>query len=220
MSISIPTDQVDEQNREKLVYGSLDYPIAFFDEHLPEVKVSWHWHDELELVLVKTGTICVRIGQIDFPVTEGEGYFANSGMLHICELKSRTEHQHAMVFHSRLIAGKQDILWKQYVKPILTHPNLPYLHLIPEIPWQNNILALAEEAWLAGAYDEEDAWITVKHNLCRILSLMLKHASETVPEHLLSSKSQREEYRIKKALAFIHANYSNQLIVLFLSEKK
>ena len=117
MGLSYSTDKTDETGKELLTYGTPDFPIAFFDDDLTKVKVPWHWHDELELAVILSGETNVFIAGCELYLKAGEGYFANSGILHSAELLSKTGWQHCMVFSPRVIASPDDIIWNKYVCP-------------------------------------------------------------------------------------------------------
>ena len=82
MALSYSVAQVDENGRELLTYGTLPFPIAFFDDDLTVVSVPYHWHDELEFVIITEGRVQARIAGKEFTLSAGDGYFANSGVLH------------------------------------------------------------------------------------------------------------------------------------------
>lgn len=212
MGLSYSTDKTDETGKELLTYGTPDFPIAFFDDDLTQVKVPWHWHDELEIVVILSGEVSVFVAGCELNLKAGEGYFANSGILHSAELHSNTGRQHCMVFSPRVVASPDDIIWNTYVSPILSHENLPFIKLTPEIPWQKDILSLSEKAWLSGAHEKTDYALTVRSSLSRIASLMV-HNIGTESEHPFSSKTQRDELRIKKTLYYIETHYSEQITI-------
>ena len=85
MALTQSVDKVDESGREVLTYGTEYFPIAFFDDDLTKVAVPPHWHDELELIIIIKGKVHVRIAGSEFLLSAGEGYFANSGILHAAD---------------------------------------------------------------------------------------------------------------------------------------
>ena len=176
MAITQSVDRVDENGREILTYGTEDYPVAFFDDDLTIVAVPPHWHEEFEIVLVTEGKVHVRIAGKEIMLSAGEGYFANSGVLHAANLLSKMGRQHAMVFSSRIISMGTDLVWKQYVEPVLNNPRLPFIRLTPSIPWQKEILTLAESAWQHGAYEKKDYPIHVRYWLSQCFSLIAAQA--------------------------------------------
>ncbi|MBQ6344049.1 MAG: helix-turn-helix transcriptional regulator [Anaerolineaceae bacterium] len=212
MSISFSTDRIDENGRELLTYGTPDFPIAFFDDDLTTVKVPWHWHDELEIVVILSGKVSVFIGGCELALNAGEGYFANSGVLHSAQLRSKTGWQHAMVFSPGIIASPNDIIWNTYVSPIITHENLPFVKLTPNIAWQKEILSYAENAWISGALEKPDYALAVRSFLSQIACLML-HNIGTEAEHPYTPKMQRDELRIKKTLRYIETHFREQITI-------
>ena len=212
MGLSYSTDKTDETGRELLTYGTPDFPIAFFDDDLTITKTPWHWHDELEIVVILSGEVSIFIAGCELKLKAGEGYFANSGILHSSALRSKTGWQHCIVFDPRVIASPDDIVWNTYVSPILTHENLPFIKLTPSISWQKDILSLAEKAWSSGAREKADYALTVRSSLSQITSLIL-HNINSETEHPFTSKAQRDELRIKKTLYYIETHFREQITI-------
>ena len=72
----------DERGKERVRHGTALFPVACYDTDLRQYPVSWHWHTELEAVVVKQGAAVFAVGQERFTVRQGEGIFINSGVLH------------------------------------------------------------------------------------------------------------------------------------------
>ena len=208
MALTQSVDQVDEYGREILNYGTEDFPIAFFDDDLEKVTVVPHWHDEFEVIVITEGKVHVHTAGKEFILSEGEGCFVNSGILHTEKLLSHSGHQHAMVFGPNIISQGEDLVWKSYMVPVLNNQCLPFIRLTTTASWQREILALAEEAWQYGAYEKPDYPIYVRYLLSRSFSLIVNHAESLEDEADYLSKYQREELRTKKALIFIESNYA------------
>lgn len=142
--------------------------------------------------MILSGEVNVFISGCELKLKAGEGYFAGSGILHSAELRSTKGWQHCMVFDPHVIAAPDDIVWNTYVAPILSHDNLPFVKLSPNIPWQKEILTLAEKAWSSGAYEKTDYPLTVRSSLTKIKSLLVKNIASEI-EHPFTSKTQRDE---------------------------
>lgn len=212
MALSFSTDKTDETGKELLTYGTPDFPIAFFDDDLTKIKVPWHWHVELELVVILSGEVSVFISGCELRLHPGEGYFVKSGVLHSAKLRSNTGRQHAMVFHPKVIAATDDIVWNTYVAPILFRENPPFIRLMPGNPWQKEILSCAEKAWSSGAYEKTDYPFTVRASLTKIF-VLLTHNIDTETENPSMSKTQKEEHRIKKTLRYIETHFREQITI-------
>ena len=213
MALTCSVDQVDENGREILTYGTEDFPIAFFDDDLTNVTVPTHWHDELEIVLVTKGIVHVRIAGNPLVLTAGEGYFVNSGVLHSEELETKSGHQHALVFSPRIISPSEDLIWQSYVDPVLKNPCLPYIRLSSSIPWQEELLHLTERAWNYGAYDKENYPIQVRYCLSQSFALIAANADMMENELNNFTQYQLDEFRIKKMLRFIQHHYAEKITI-------
>ena len=213
MALSYSVDKTDGSGRELLTYGTSDFPIAFFDDDLTKVKVPWHWHDELEIIIITEGSVCVQIANSSFVLNKGDGYFLNSGILHSAKLLSPRGHQRALIFSPEIAAHNEDIVWRTYIKPIFKKQALPFIKLSPGISWQNSILRLSNDAWLNGAYEKTDYPITVRHNLTRVFSLIKSNIDLIENETEFTDKAKQDELRIKKILFFIENNYHTTITI-------
>ena len=211
MAISISTDQTDETGKEILDYGTADFPIAFFDDDLSKVKVPWHWHDEAEIIVILKGEVLVRFHEREYLLQEGEGYFANGGVLHSAQLKSQSGWQHAMVFDPGIIAGKTSLIEKTYLSPIINNDELPFVILKKNCPWQKQIIELAERTWNTGAYETADYALEVPYILGKICSLILNHFYEARDKVSDLKKLKKEEIRMKKVLNYIGKHYAENI---------
>ena len=209
MALTQSVDRVDENGREILTYGTEEFPIAFFDDDLTKVAVPPHWHDEFEIVFITEGKVRVRIAGKEMLLSPGEGYFANSGVLHAADLLSKTGRQHAMVFSPAIISRGVDLVWKQCVEPVLKNPQVPFIRLISSVPWQKDILTQAEKVWQYGAYEKKDYPIHVRYGLSQCFALIAAQEEMMEGDSLYSDKYQRDELRVKKALHFIEKNYGS-----------
>lgn len=75
----------DEDLMETIQHGSNLYPFQFYYEDLSVFDfncVEWHWHTELEFIYIESGTVTLWIGEDQFNLTEGNGIFINTKVIH------------------------------------------------------------------------------------------------------------------------------------------
>ena len=75
----------DETLMESVKHGTYSYPFKCYFEILSQFDfhcIDWHWHTELEFVYIESGTMTLWIGEQRFELTEGNGVFINSKVLH------------------------------------------------------------------------------------------------------------------------------------------
>ena len=74
-----------EDLMETAQHGSTLYPFQFYYEDLSVFDfncIEWHWHTELEFIYIESGTVTLWIGEDQFHLTEGNGVFINTKVLH------------------------------------------------------------------------------------------------------------------------------------------
>ena len=141
--------------QELATHGSLFFPLACYDDDMTFLDVSWHWHEELEVILAVQGTLRVRTSAGTFLLQEGEGCFLNTGVPHeVVNAGEGPARLHSLVFHSRLISGSQDsVYWEKYLLPLLRDPERKLLRFLPDISWQKQAMDSIARAWEAAAQE-------------------------------------------------------------------
>ena len=209
---------VNASRREMTTHGTGAFPSGFYQADLYLPPRAWHWHDEMELLVLTSGSVRFKTLSDEFIIKKGEGLFFNSGVLHAAwEHDSKEILFHSIVFHPRLIGGYEgSIFWEKYVNPLLADPSLKALHFTKNISWQKEILRLIEDSWQAGYYEKEEYELTVRANLSHIIALIL---SQNDPAKLpLSEKQLRDNQRMKLMLQYIEAHLADAIEITDIAE--
>ena len=211
MAIVDCTVQADATGRELTQHGTYDFPVACYHDDLQEISIPWHWHEELELLIVHQGTSLVDTGSGPVELGEGCGCFINSGVLHTC-LNARENQPcryHSLVFAPSLVGAEStSVFWQKYILP-LTGSGIGFQRLSPEIPWQREALQATESAWQAVLREEEDYELRVREMLSRVVLLLRKNLG--AEQKTADAASRRSEERVKQMLAFIHSAYQGPM---------
>lgn len=201
----------DRHGRELLEHGTALFPAACYHDNISQAEVSWHWHDELEALIVETGTARVAVNGTDRMVRQGEGFFFNTGVLHgvwpagaeVCRLRS-------IVFHPRLVGGSMDsIIWQKYLEPLLSDPCRPWIYFTDLQEWERDASTAIQEAWQACVSETEGFEFVVRERLSRLIFLLAKNCPTT--EKSPSEKALRDGERIKAMLRYIQEHYAEEL---------
>ncbi|RHU44056.1 cupin domain-containing protein [Clostridium sp. TF11-13AC] len=93
--------------------------------------IEWHWHTELEFIYIESGTVTLWIGEDQFHLTEGNGIFINTKVLHRLYSPSKALIPN-FVFMPSFIAPCDSLIYQKYILPIISYP-LPFLifHINP-----------------------------------------------------------------------------------------
>lgn len=201
----------DRTGRELVQHGTTAFPIACYHDDFRKMDVPWHWHEELEAVVLTEGSCVVAAGSEQHTLHAGEGFFVNSGVLHGCWDSDRTGCRfHSLVFHPRLVSGSLDSVFHQnYLQPLLDHHSLEIVTLSPGKPWQKGALEAIETAWQLCTGEPAGFEFQTRSALSQLVFLLCTHMPTAVRP--CDSRQLRSAERIKTMLSFIHAHYGEDL---------
>ena len=83
---------LDKNNKETLVYGNQGFPIYVAENQLDRYVlgyIPWHWHEEVQLMVVTSGKILFGLQGEQHELAPGHGIFVNSGFLHMARPKEK-----------------------------------------------------------------------------------------------------------------------------------
>lgn len=201
----------NEQKRELVEHGTAAFPMACYFDDLTREEVVWHWHDELELILVSEGAALVIAGSERYTVTEGNGIFINAGVLHAAWVEGTSNCRfHSIVFHPRLVGGGMDsVFWQKYLKPLLSDVSCSAVYYDKNVDWHKESLDALEYAWQTSVKEEEGYEFAAREKLSRMVYLLTEHLPKTA--NYTTDRSIRNEERMKNMLQFIHEHYTEEL---------
>lgn len=140
----------DETLRETKPHGTAAFPFEYYYDNIKEFRkehIEWHWHNELEFVMVETGPVDCLVGNERIRMEEGEGIFVNSGVIHRYESPGEGGMPN-ILFSPEFIAPKNSLIHEKYVKPIITS-EYSYTPLLRRNAWQRRILDILVETFAA-----------------------------------------------------------------------
>ena len=198
------------QGRELVSHGTPFFPVAFYHDDLERDRVPWHWHDEMEAVVVHTGQTTASIGSQRHVLNAGQGFFVNAGALHAASgTKGSQCRYHSLVFHPRLVGGGIDsVFWQNYLRPLISS-GIKGMILDGSQPWHRQALDATERAWQAGAFEPPGFEFTVRSALSELVFQLCAHLPDSAGRS--SEKAHRDSERIKQMLRFIQSGYDGEI---------
>lgn len=205
---------VNRELKELRPHGTLDFPCAGYSALYADDEgdiITWHWHEEMEIVYVMEGCMEFRVSSRTFMIREGDGFAVNSNVLHYgatsgsCRLLS-------LVFSPLLITGNDhSVFARKYLQPLTACRSFSgYPVFCREDP---DMLRDFLRAFDAMEKEPPGFEFIVRENLSRIcFSLTEKLKSEIDTP---GTGAEQNDLRIRKMIEFIHKNYSREI---FLSE--
>lgn len=192
----------DENLMETIQHGSKDYPFCFYYDNLSLFDfncIDWHWHSELEFVLVEKGTMNCSVGEDQFILPEGNAIFINSKVLHRYQCRGQGTIPNFVCLPT-MIAPEESLIFNRYIEPILTS-SLNYQIFSPNIPWQKSSIQIMQDIITAQNSIAAKELIT-SSLLLKLWAILYEH-TEIIP----SEQQTKHSAMLQLMMQYIHSNY-------------
>jgi AraC-like DNA-binding protein len=218
MALSLCAVTINSNGEELEKHGTSEFPIACYEEDLSEYTVPWHWHEDLEIILIISGSARVSIDTEEYVVNENEGIFINASILHAVHANSNSKCiLKSIVFHPRLIGSIGSIYWQNYLEPIIQNKCLKHIFMKHTNTWHDEILNKSISVWNRLFNGDNGFEIYVRNELSEIIFTILSNHS--ICESKPNLRSLRNAGRIKTMLQFIQIHFSEEITVATLSRE-
>ena len=199
-----------EDGRELKEHGSAFFPAGNYYDDLRQEAVPWHWHEEMEAVVVVEGMAELLVETERYQVKAGEGFFINAEALHAFEVSSMEEcRMHSLVFHPRLVGGSMEsVFWQSYIQPLVENHCFQSALLNETLPWHSQACGCIEDAWQAMEKKETGYEFQVRNALSQLILLLRLH--QPMPQKEPSQRELRDARRIRTMLQYIQEHYSEE----------
>lgn len=197
----------DENMMETIQHGSKEYPFHFYYDNLELFDfhcIEWHWHTEFEFVYVETGTVYFGISDKQFALSEGQGVFINSKILHRYFSQGNAIVPN-FVLMPVFIAAQDSLIYQKYVLPIMASP-MDYQIFSQDIPWQAEVLSLMREM-MAAQENASDVELVNSYLIQKIWHILYQN---TDVEHMGKKEnySASSQARLQLMMQYIHQKFA------------
>ena len=197
----------DENMMETIQHGSKEYPFHFYYDNLELFDfhcIEWHWHTEFEFVYVETGTVYFGISDKQFALSEGQGVFINSKILHRYFSQGNAIVPN-FVLMPYFIAAQDSLIYQKYVLPIMASP-MDYQIFSQDIPWQAQALSLMREM-MAAQEKASDVELVNSYLIQKIWHILFQN---TDVEHMGKKEnySASSQARLQLMMQYIHQKFA------------
>lgn len=202
--------QTDDSYLESQQHGKREYPFHYYEEDVWKFAfhcINWHWHPELEIIYIEKGSLTCYIGSEKIRLSEGEGLFVNSGVLHRYETESAGKVPN-IVFHPRLFGEMQSKIYQKYIAPVL-NASWRWQALSPSVAWQKEVLDLLLQIFSIQR-DKEFREIQTIRCLFSLWEILYKNVN--VKEQKETEKYKKsQEYKLQIMLRFLQNHFQEQI---------
>ena len=204
--------------RESAVHGTPGFPMRIYANNFSWYVnniIDWHWHPELEIAVVLSGRVRCSINGTEIEAGKGEGFFINSNIMHMETPVSGDEEplMTTVCFMPEFIGDcGSDLIYRRYVRPVITDQSLKGMKLTPEAEWQERILSGVRQLMEIAERREWGYELELRNAVAGIWFTLVSKL-KIDPGETISAGSGAGEKRLKKMLTHIHENYTHEMTI-------
>ena len=199
---------------ENASHGKLGFGVVVYKNDFSTYfhqRIPWHWHEEIEFVVITKGTVEVAVSGNSFVLSEGEGVFFNANSLH--NMKPATEenaYMFSILIHPGMLCSEQGYLLKtNFVEPYLTDHNMTYKTLSYKNKDEKAILKLLSDFDHIFFEEKTDYEYQLYILACQIWYTCIHSFWENRPQY--KQKMEADQQRIYYAMQFIHEHFAETI---------
>jgi AraC-like DNA-binding protein len=200
--------------KENVHHGSPDCPAAFYHRRYPEDLHSLpsHWHEEMEVTLVQSGSLEYTIDMTTYQVSEGDILLIPPDTLHAAhQLPERPAATDAAVFHLNLAGlSTPDLCTTQFIRPLQNGgcDIQPVIH--PETPHYEELGAGFHQLWNCQKADLPCQPLALKAAVLQLLQVIFQFFSNGTSD---SRSVNPYTEKVKLALAYIQDHHTEHITI-------
>lgn len=128
---------MNTSQKEAVSHGTPQFPFQIYDMQ-PQggrLTTTCHWHNEVEIVLVHSGSFALGIEGAAYTAKEGDVYIINRGELHEMQGEDAPLHYSAFVFPLELLSFEvYDAAQNRYIRPLCAGKAHFTRHIAANVP--------------------------------------------------------------------------------------
>lgn len=200
---------IREDGSEIFHYDIPDFPLSikknFIPAHACITDISIHWHEEIEITYVVSGSIKHQLNGKNVKINAGEAIYINAKQLHLIQSDDEDCELYCLIFHPMLLSASNFIAQK-YVLPIVENEKLDYFFLREEDERQKSVLDRIVEIKQL----EDDPAFEIK--AMAKLHEMWSDIYDVLPKMKSNEAVVNEDlHRVQKMMTCIHKGYAGDL---------
>lgn len=187
--------------------GTADFPIELYHltEHSPQYNMAYHWHSEIEIVRVISGSLCLTLNNYDLKLSENDVAFVNSEVVHGA-IPSECVYE-CVVFKPEDFSSTF-AEWQEICDGLMTHELYINEFFSAETSVAEKTAILFEEM---KKQDGEYSRLSCLGSLFCLFGELVKSNGFLNERRIVSDGFYRNEHKLKRVLSFIRENYDKRI---------
>ncbi|MDE6607196.1 MAG: AraC family transcriptional regulator [Lachnospiraceae bacterium] len=203
---------------------NVDFPVtAYFSDlsHMYSGVVRWHWHEEIEIIIINSGHCNIMVDNVTIPMKAGQGIMVNQNVLHsIRPVNNEQCTFYSLIFLPIFLFGYSATYFSSlYLTPILSSSDLKYITLEESVSWQEELIEHLNNAIAANLTRKFGYELITKAELCLFWSGILEHyANEKTSSQNSISETSLDSMRVKQALLYIENHHMEPITLVEIAD--
>lgn len=202
--------QINEDRSQYFLFETAGFDAYFKKNEYPKNMpfcVTDHWHDEVEFVLVKKGSIQYMVEGETMILEEGQGLFVNSRKIHVASADREIPCEFYIAILSPLLLCASRYIEQTYVEPVIQNDEIAYIRLENAEFQGAKAIAFLEQMYEAYQKDNKD-YLTIQAIFLQLWGVIYSHESTVWTK---KHKANHHMSTLKNMIDYIHHNYQNHL---------
>lgn len=194
---------------EHVFYNKSDFPVYIRPgilSHYPNYSAESHWHDDIEFIVILSGSMDYNVNGEILTLQESEGIFVNSRQFHY---GFSAKHQECtficILLHPVLLCSTQYIEQK-FVLPITTNATIPYYKFSCNYAWEKQVLD-----YLLEIYECRDTDTMELKAQSIFGNIWVELYTHLYTENNISSKQNHHLNSLQQMISFIQNHYKEKI---------
>ena len=178
----------------------------------PRYVMNYHWHSEIELVLIKKGTLHMTLNENKVEANAGDLVFINGGVLHSGNPENCL---YECLLFDLSVFSRLSPACEPYIKKIANRSALVYQHFTAD---KDDVLSIITPVFDSMRKPSEGYEMAVIGGLYQFFSLVFANHLYLESEPHKSQKSIQNVSRLRAVVDYMDENYSGEVTLAQLAE--
>ena len=204
----------DEHNHEHVPMTTAGMPYVCIHTEMDKFtdrKITWHWHNALEIVFIKEGTAQLRTPEQTILLSRGMACFVNTGVLH--EYTSIGEEAcsvYAHLFETQFLSGAYNSIFEEkYFAPICSTGIPQVWSIIPDNLRRIQIIQNLMEATELMRQEPDGYEFEVRSRLSSVWLDIFRETEDIRAK--IPKRNMSDTERMKQMMDFIENHYMEEI---------
>ena len=193
------------------------FPVQLFSVDIHDLfmhMVRWHWHQEMEILMVRSGVADFFADDVCVRLHTGQGVLINRNVMHSMHLCDENMHclVYSLKFHASFLFGYGNTtMSNKYLAPVFSSPSLRFVSLLDQDEWHLNLRQLADQIIAENITCQYGYELTTKACLCQLWKLLTEKTVHETNSISAAVTTSLDEMRVKDTILFIEEHYREPL---------